>query len=332
MTSRPAPKGSPVGRGCYDTLVPRRRAAAGRAIQGTLLAEPEFDRGAARPTRDPYPTTAGLALLGTMWHEAAVRLFFEALDRHFDGREDVLIASELALYYEPAPLGGQGLSVVPDLMVVLGASAHGRESYKIWEEGGRVPQFVLEVASVSTKDRDLGFKKEAYESLGVREYWQLDQSGKLLPQTLMGHRLRRGRYWPVGPAGRAPDGEREYRSVELGLLLRPKFYREGWIIACRAKRSGKDIPVGPAVTRSLRETEERQRQAEADKRRAEERQRRAEERQRRAEERQRQAEERQRQAEAEKRRAEERQREERVARLAAEEQVAELLRKLGAKG
>ena len=95
--------------------------------------------------------------------------------------------------------------------------------------------------------------------------------------------MRRGRYWPAGPAGRAPDGEREYRSVELGLLLRPKLYRQGWIIACRARRTGKDIPVGPAMTRLLRETEERER-------------------------------------------------EERVARLAAEERVAELERKLDAKG
>ena len=97
-------------------------------------------------------------------------------------------------------------------------------------------------------------------------------------------------YWPVGQAGRAPDGEREYRSVELGLLLRPKFYEEGWIIACRAKRTDKDIPVGRAVTQELRK------------------------------------------AKAGQRRAEEREREEREARLAAQEQVAELLRQLAAKG
>ena len=201
-------------------------------------------------------------LLGTTWHEAAVRLCHHALDRHFGWREDILIASGLVLYYEPATEGEQGRSLIPDLMVVLGASAHGRRSYKIWEEGGRVPQFVLEVASASTVDRDCGFKKDAYERLGVREYWQLDQTGKLLPRPLQGYRLVRGRYHRVGPWVAESGREIEYRSVELGLLLRGRLFREGWTIVFRDVRTGKEIPVAQTMDQLLEQAEEQVRQTE----------------------------------------------------------------------
>ena len=211
------------------------------------VAESGIVRGLDSGAPDPYPSTAGLVLYGTSWHEAAVRLSHNALDRYFAGREDVFIAAEMALYYERAPQGGRARVLIPDLMVVCGVSAHGRKSYKIWEEGGRVPQFVLEVASASTMDRDCGFKRGEYESLGVREYWQLDQTGKLMPVPLRGHRLIRGRYQRVGQWGRGPDGTREYRSLELGLLLRPQLYRGGWTIAFRDQRTGKEIAVGRAM-------------------------------------------------------------------------------------
>lgn len=119
-----------------------------------------------RGVLDPYPPSDGLVLQGTMWHEAPVRLLHEALDRRFSGREDLTIASELVLYYEPAPIGGRVNSVIPDLMVVSGVLAHGRSAYKIWEGGSRAPQFALEVASGSTVDRDCGFKKGEDERLG----------------------------------------------------------------------------------------------------------------------------------------------------------------------
>ena len=259
---------------------------------------------------DPYPSSDGLALQGTTWHEAAVRLLHEALERRFSGREDLIIASELVLYYEPAPIGGRGRSLIPDLMVVFGVSAHGRSSYKLWEEGGRVPQFVLEVASASTVDRDCEFKKGKYERLGVREYWQLDQTGLLLPQPLRGYRLVRGRYARIGQCGPGSDGHREYRSVVLSLLLRAKFYREGWIIVCRDERTGRDIAVGEAMDRLLKEARERQRRAEVGQRQAEKGRRRAEE---------------------GRRQAEALMRAETQARVAAEQRLAELMRQLEAR-
>ena len=345
----------PADRRCYARPVAATRSIASPASSGTLVAESSPKRDGL----DPYPSSDGLALQGTTWHEAAVRLLHEALERRFSGREDLIIASELVLYYEPAPIGGRGRSLIPDLMVVFGVSAHGRSSYKLWEEGGRVPQFVLEVASASTVDRDCEFKKGKYERLGVREYWQLDQTGLLLPQPLRGYRLVRGRYARIGQCGPGSDGQREYRSVVLGLMLRAKLYREGWIIVCRDERTGRDIAVGEAMDRLLAAAEERRRQAEAGQRQAEEGrrqaeagqrqaeegrrraeagQRQAEEGRRRAEAGQRQAEEGrqraeagQRQAEEGRRRAEAQKRAETQARVAAERRVKELMRQLDAR-
>ena len=60
-------------------------------------------------------------------------------------------------------------------------------AYHSWEAA--TPRLVLEIASRSIVDRDLGLRKREYERLGVLEHWQLDQSGKLLPKPLLGHRL-----------------------------------------------------------------------------------------------------------------------------------------------
>lgn len=70
------------------------------------------------------------------------------------------------------------------------------------------PDCVIEVASPSTVDRDLGIKKAWYAGMGVREYWLLDpvdsddpahfEHGLLLPDgPMMGWRLEQGRYEPL---------------------------------------------------------------------------------------------------------------------------------------
>ena len=70
------------------------------------------------------------------------------------------------------------------------------------------PDCVIEVASPSTRNRDLGIKKDWYAWMGVREYWILDpvnsddpvhfETGLLLPDgPMMGWRLEQGRYEPL---------------------------------------------------------------------------------------------------------------------------------------
>ena len=172
----------------------------------------------------------------------------EALDRHFRGRKRVFVATLMALYYER---GGRSHCLIPDLLVALGVPGQGRRVYKLWEEG-KAPDFVLEVASATTVHRDCGFKKGEYERIGVREYWQLDQTGRLLEEPLLGHRLRRGRYERLGAWGQW-QGVCEYRSTELGLLLRGERRGQGLTVAFRDARTGDEILTGEAIDRALRD-------------------------------------------------------------------------------
>ena len=248
------------------------------AARGTLVRDPAIVGGV--DGGGEYPSSDGLALLGTSWHEVAVILGREALDRHFRGRDDLFIATLMALYYER---GNPRRYLIPDLLVAKGVPSYGRRVYKVWEESGVVPQFVLEVASRRTRDRDCGFKKGEYQWLGVREYWQLDQTGRLLEAPLMGHRLRGGRYERVR-AQREIAGTLQYRSAVLGLLLRAEWYRGGLKIVFSDAQAGADIPVGEDIDRALQAAEERAREAEERARRAGQRRLAAEERLARAEE------------------------------------------------
>ena len=215
------------------------------AVARTLKRVPE-----TRNTGDPevdYPSSDGLALQGTVAHSHAINRAWEALVRRFQTEPSVFIAPCFALYYWE---GGRKRSLYPDLLVARGLAKPPRVSYRIGEQP--VPQFVLEVASRSTKDRDRRFKKEQYQRLGVREYWQLDQSGDLLPRPLIGHRLIGRRYEDLrrcGMLGRVP----QYPSEELGLLLRVEPGPYGLTVVFTDPRTGEDVLTGKRVDKARRE-------------------------------------------------------------------------------
>ncbi|MEP6520364.1 Uma2 family endonuclease [Microcoleus vaginatus DQ-U2] len=50
--------------------------------------------------------------------------------------------------------------MAPDVYVVFGFSNHKRDNYKVWEEGGVPPDFVLEITSATTQTKDQESKPE----------------------------------------------------------------------------------------------------------------------------------------------------------------------------
>ena len=69
--------------------------------------------------------------------------------------------------------------VLPDCYVAFGvapAAIYEQNGYLIWEVG-KAPDFVLEIASVSTARRDMTVKRDLHAEIGVREYWRFDPSG-----------------------------------------------------------------------------------------------------------------------------------------------------------
>lgn len=94
--------------------------------------------------------------------------------------EDIYIWGDLGIYYEQ---GNPRAVVAPDVFAVRGVGTQPRATYLVWVEG-RVPEFVLEITSDTTRRQDTGPKRSLYASLGVLEYFMYDPSGRLLRPAL----------------------------------------------------------------------------------------------------------------------------------------------------
>ena len=90
-----------------------------------------------------------------------------------------------------------------------------RRSYRI-DEWGATPTFVLEVASESTANRDLGEKREIYARMGAQEYWRMDRTGEYYGEPLVGERLVNGEYERIELHTEA-NGDIWSRSDALGV-------------------------------------------------------------------------------------------------------------------
>ena len=120
-----------------------------------------------------------------------------ALRQHLADRPDVYVAGNMLVYYRMNDVTAR---LAPDVFVVFGVPDHPRRSYFVWREG-KAPDFVLEIASASTVDHDLGDKRDRYAAMGVREYWRFDPTGEALDAPLECDVLEDG----------------EYRAVELNM-------------------------------------------------------------------------------------------------------------------
>jgi len=157
-----------------------------------------------------------------------------SLRLHFKERSDVYISANSFIYYEE---GNTEAVVSPDIYAVFGVSNKDRKSYKLWRENGIAPQFVLEITSETTQDKDQLIKPEIYKELGVTEYFQYDPSGDYLNPILQGARLVNGEYEPIAANNISFDtlwlysevlelelhvisGEFRFRNPETGEFLR----------------------------------------------------------------------------------------------------------------
>ena len=88
--------------------------------------------------------------------------------------------------------------------------------YLPWEVG-KQPDFVLELASVSTARNDLTRKRDIYAMMGIPEYWRFDATGgAYYGDPLVGEQLVDGDYEPL-PITDEPDGNPKGYSPVLGL-------------------------------------------------------------------------------------------------------------------
>jgi Uma2 family endonuclease len=105
--------------------------------------------------------------------------------------------SPIDVYLPPLPEQGDDIEdtvVQPDVLVVC-------DPTKLADEGIRgAPDFIAEILSDSTANKDLTIKRDLYESHGVREYWIVSPENG----SVFAYVLENGRFLPV----------REYRASE----------------------------------------------------------------------------------------------------------------------
>ncbi len=184
-----------------------------QAVNGTAL------RWAPGPDELRLPSCEDEPVPQNTRHAVAIEDGFGGLRVYWHERLDVFVGTDQFVYWDPAydsrtKSGNPPLS--PDVYVAFGVANRHRSSYVVWEEG-KPPDFVLEVASPSSRQRDENEKRDAYAKIGVPEYFLYDPHGQLKPP-LSGFELRDGEYRQL-PEETFAEGVVGVRSKLLGLCL-----------------------------------------------------------------------------------------------------------------
>ena len=174
-----------------------------------------------------------------------------ALRVHFAHRADVFVAGNMFIYDQEG-----NPNSAPDVFVVFGIPNHTRSTFLLWEE--RTPDFVMEIASASTVERDRVEKRRRYATLGVKEYWQYDPVGTLLEPPLHGSVLDGGEYAAL-PSRALADGAVEAYSPVLGLHVR----MAGEMLRFHDPASGRDLLTHQDEARARQDAEARMADLEA---------------------------------------------------------------------
>ena len=168
-----------------------------------------------------YPETDDQPMPDAEYQSLIFRKALTPLENHFRKVPGARVNGNTFLYYVE---GDPKQSVSPDCYVVFGItpeaihslSQEGNNTYLLWEVG-KPPDFVMEIASHSTRNADLVSKRRLYAELGIPEYWRYDQTGgDFYGDPLVGERLVDGEYQPI-PLREDEDGRVWARSDVLNL-------------------------------------------------------------------------------------------------------------------
>ena len=232
-------------------------------------------------------------------HRAQMNVLIESLADLWGDRQDFYVGGNMFVYF--SELHARTFRG-PDVFVVLDTDKRPREKWYAWEEGGKLPDVVIELLSPSTAEVDRNEKRRIYERV-----WKLHVYVLYDPMThaLEGH--------VMGPEGRfvtlAPDANGELPIEVLGLSLGLRAgdqYEEPGPFLRWIDGDGQTVPLGRERAERERERAEQERErAEQERERAEQERERADhERERADHERERAERERERAVAAERRLAE----------------------------
>ncbi|MFQ5859660.1 MAG: Uma2 family endonuclease [Anaerolineae bacterium] len=171
------------------------------------------------PTEDGIP-------LDSPWHRDAINLLIELVRCFWRGRADFYTGGNMFVYFsfeqaqavkreieaDVVPPPDKRAYRGPDFFVIKDVDGtRYRDTWVVWEEGGRYPDLIIELLSPSTAETDKTDKKDLYErTFRTPEYYWYDPAS----QELVGWRLQAGRYERM-----TPNAEGRLWSEVLGLWL-----------------------------------------------------------------------------------------------------------------
>jgi Uma2 family endonuclease len=191
-----------------------------------------------------YPTTDGQPMAETPLHMRVMWDLIQTLIAWFASDSMVYVWGNMFLYYEE---GDPSKNVSPDVMVIKGVPKDKfRDTFKVWEEGGKTPNAIIEVTSKSTSENDEMDKYILYQDvLRVEEYFLFDPRAEYLKPPLKGFRLVKGKYQPIKPVdGRLPSRVLGLHLERNGQELR--FYDPhtgGWLATPAEARATAEAEV-----------------------------------------------------------------------------------------
>jgi Uma2 family endonuclease len=230
--------------------------------------------------------------LETAWHYLQIHLFTDLINQVMveQGRTDYFVGGNMFVYYsfeqarEVAREVTEGLEQRafrgPDVFWVGGIDGEReREIWISWEEGGRLPDVIVELLSPSTAKKDRTEKKDLYERVfGTTEYYMYDPDSRQLE----GFRLAGRAYRAILP-GEKGRLRSEQLGVRLGLWHGVWMRRKAdWVRLFRD--DGSLVPTSKEQAEEERQRAEQERlRAEAERQQAEQERQRAEQERLRAE-------------------------------------------------
>ena len=175
-----------------------------------------------------YPETDGQPMTESDATRDYMTYCIAALRSFFQSRPQIYVSGNLFIYYEE---GNANQNISPDVFVIFGVSKRERRSYKTWQENNKVPDFVLELTSKSTKKQDEETKPLLYSQLGIQEYFQYDPTGDYLKPQLKGQTLVNGIYQPIA-AQTLTDGSIDHCQSSAGIRTKVTASDSHIIAAC----------------------------------------------------------------------------------------------------
>ena len=172
-------------------------------------------------------------------HYQQLALLVSSLEWLWRERDDFFIGANLTVYYDHEQLRRRAFRG-PDFFLVRDATRVPRNSWVVWEEGGRYPDLIIELLSDSTAGVDRSEKKTLYQTVfRTPEYFWFSP----ITSEFAGFRLVNRWYQPIAP------NEQGWRWSEvLGLYLGVAEGRLRYF-----EKSGEQVP-NPAEA-ALREIE-----------------------------------------------------------------------------